>query len=56
MAAAAPIARDITLQALYGGDPPLEAYPTADRPRIRTQQEELRQQRLRPEADEKDRA
>jgi len=54
--AAAPIARDITLQALYGGDPPLEAYPTADRPRIRTQQEELRQQRLRPEADEKDRA
>jgi penicillin-binding protein 2 len=54
--AAAPIARDITLQALYGGDPPLEAYPTADRPRIRTQQEELRQQRLRPEADDKDRA
>jgi len=54
--AAAPIARDITLQALYGGDPPLEAYPTADRPRIRTQQEELRQQRLRPETDEKDRA
>jgi penicillin-binding protein 2 len=54
--AAAPIARDITLQALYGGDPPLEAYPTADRPRIRSQQEELRQQRLRPVADEKDRA
>jgi penicillin-binding protein 2 len=54
--AAAPIARDITLQALYGGDPPLEAYPTADRPRIRTQQEELRQQRLRPGAGEKDRA
>ncbi|MEO1734316.1 MAG: penicillin-binding protein 2, partial [Pseudomonadota bacterium] len=25
--AAAPIARDITLQALYGGNPPLEAYP-----------------------------
>jgi penicillin-binding protein 2 len=54
--AAAPIARDITLQALYGGDPPLEAYPTADRPRIRTQQDELRQQRRRPETDEKDRA
>lgn len=46
--AAAPIARDITLQALYGGDPPLEAYPKKDRPRIEVQQEELR--RLRREA------
>ncbi|HKL55205.1 MAG TPA: penicillin-binding protein 2 [Roseovarius sp.] len=54
--AAAPIARDITLQALYGGDPPLEAYPAADRPRIRSQQEELRERRLRPETDENDRA
>ena len=54
--AAAPIARDITLQALYSGDPPLEAYPAADRPRIRSQQEELRERRLRPETDEKDRA
>ncbi len=42
---AAPIARDITLQALYNGDPPLEAYPTADRGRIRTQQEKLRDAR-----------
>ncbi|MDJ0823041.1 MAG: penicillin-binding protein 2 [Paracoccaceae bacterium] len=42
--AAAPIARDVTLQALYGGDPPLEAYPTADRSRIRAQQERLRRE------------
>ena len=40
--AAAPIARDVTLQALYGGPPPLEAYPAKDRERIETQQEELR--------------
>ncbi|MFP4239604.1 MAG: penicillin-binding protein 2 [Rhodosalinus sp.] len=43
--AAAPIARDVTLQALYGGDPPLEAYPAADRSRIRAQQERLRRER-----------
>jgi penicillin-binding protein 2 len=54
--AAAPIGRDITLQALYDGDPPLEAYPEADRPRIRIQQEELRQQRTRPIRVESDRA
>ena len=40
--AAAPIARDITLQALYGGPPPLEAYPAKDREQIEAQQEELR--------------
>ena len=40
--AAAPIARDVTLQALFGGDPPLEAYPTKDRDRIREQQNALR--------------
>ena len=40
--AAAPIARDITLQALYGGPPPLEAYPAKDRERIEAQQEKLR--------------
>ncbi|MEH6647719.1 penicillin-binding protein 2 [Sulfitobacter sp.] len=39
---AAPIARDIMLQALYGGEPPLDAYPTADRARIKTQQRSLR--------------
>jgi penicillin-binding protein 2 len=42
-AAAAPIARDVTLQALYGEDPPLNAYPSKDRERIRTQQERLQQ-------------
>jgi len=40
--AAAPIARDITLQALFGGEPPVEAYPTKDRERIAEQQRELR--------------
>lgn len=38
---AAPIARDITLQALYDGTPPLEAYPSAARERIRDQQERI---------------
>ena len=32
-AVAAPIGRDITMQALYGGFPPLEAYPAAARTR-----------------------
>ena len=41
--AAAPIARDVTLQALYNGDPPLDAYPQKDRGRIQTQQERLRE-------------
>lgn len=40
--AAAPIARDITLQALFNGDPPLDAYPEGDRARIQAQQERLR--------------
>ena len=40
--AAAPIARDVMLQALYEGEPPLDAYPTADRGRIETQQKQLR--------------
>ncbi|MDF0601787.1 penicillin-binding protein 2 [Psychromarinibacter sp. C21-152] len=39
--AAAPIARDILLQALYGGTPPLEAYPTSQRGTIRTRQKDL---------------
>lgn len=42
--AATPIARDITLQALYGGDPPLDAYPSKDRNRIRAQQDRLRRE------------
>ncbi|PJE30459.1 Stage V sporulation protein D [Pseudooceanicola marinus] len=44
---AAPIARDITLQALYNGDPPLDAYPAKDRDRIAEQQDRLRA--LRPD-------
>jgi len=39
--AAAPIARDIMLQALYDGAPPLSAYPAKDRESIGVQQEEL---------------
>ncbi len=39
--AAAPIARDVLLQALYDGTPPLSAYPKADRSRIEAQQERL---------------
>ena len=48
--AAAPIARDITLQALYGEDPPLAAYPAKDHGRIRAQQERLQQ--FRPPAED----
>ncbi|MCB5198754.1 penicillin-binding protein 2 [Loktanella sp. TSTF-M6] len=39
--AAAPIARDILLQALYDGPPPLEAYPSVDRARIADQQKRI---------------
>ncbi|SFT37871.1 penicillin-binding protein 2 [Sedimentitalea nanhaiensis] len=39
--AAAPIARDLLLQALYDGTPPLTAYPKGDRGKIRAQQEQL---------------
>ncbi|NOC93422.1 penicillin-binding protein 2 [Ruegeria sp. HKCCD6604] len=55
--AAAPVARDIMLQALYNGTPPLEAYPVADRERIKEQQKRLEGDR-RPKArpDGKDRA
>lgn len=42
-AAAAPIGRDITLQALYGGAPPLEAYPSNVRSRIQEQQDRIEQ-------------
>ncbi|MEM9551702.1 MAG: penicillin-binding protein 2 [Pseudomonadota bacterium] len=54
--AAAPIARDITLQALYKGTPPLEAYPSKDRERIGEQQERLKQPPPAPPADGSDRA
>ncbi|WP_101065683.1 penicillin-binding protein 2 [Roseovarius salinarum] len=42
---AAPIARDITLQALYGETPPLSAYPANDRSAIRARQERLQRER-----------
>ena len=38
---AAPIARDITLQAIYKGTPPITAYPVEDRARIYNQQRDL---------------
>lgn len=42
--AAAPIARDIMLQALYQGTPPLDAYPTKDREKIKALQKKLEQE------------
>ena len=41
-AVAAPIARDMLLRAMSGGMPPLDAYPTAQRSRIETEQNELK--------------
>jgi penicillin-binding protein 2 len=38
---AAPIARDILLQALHGGTPPLSAYPKAQRNKIRAQRDQM---------------
>ena len=40
--AAAPIGRDVTLQALFEGDPPLDAYPSNLRAEIEAQQERIR--------------
>lgn len=54
--AAAPIARDVTLQALYGEDPPLEAYPNKDRGRVRAQQKRLRELQVSGPNDGQDRA
>ena len=45
------IARDITLQALYKGTPPLDAYPAGDRGRIKEQQEQLAAERARRAAE-----
>ena len=39
---AAPIARDITLHAIYQGTPPITAYPVEDRARIYDQQRDLK--------------
>ncbi|WP_438955438.1 penicillin-binding protein 2 [Cognatiyoonia sp.] len=44
-AKAAPIGRDITLQTLYGGDPPLEAYPNSARAAAAAQQKRVRELR-----------
>ena len=41
-AAAAPIVRDIVLQALYQGFPPLSAYPQSQRQRIENERKELK--------------
>ena len=46
--AAAPVARDIMLQALHGGTPPLSSYPTADHRRIEQQQRDLNLRDIRP--------
>jgi penicillin-binding protein 2 len=54
--AAAPIARDVTLQALYGEDPPLAAYPNKDRGRIRALQKRLREMRPTDDDDGQGRA
>ncbi|SMC50871.1 peptidoglycan glycosyltransferase [Primorskyibacter flagellatus] len=54
--AATPIARDVALQALYGGDPPLDAYPSKDRGRIKAQQERLARERRAPDGEERSRA
>jgi penicillin-binding protein 2 len=40
-AVAAPVARDILLHALYGGMPPLEAYPSEQRSTIEEMQRNL---------------
>ena len=53
--AAAPIARDIMLQALYDGEPPLTAYPSGDRDRIAAQQDRIRS-RIKNAHPQKDRA
>ena len=44
------------LQALAGGEPPLDAYPTGDRARIEAQQERLRDVQPKAAIDGKDRA
>ncbi|AHD08559.1 penicillin-binding protein 2 [Phaeobacter gallaeciensis] len=49
--AAAPIARDVLLQALYDGSPPLEAYPKKDRTNIEALQERLERERIQRNRD-----
>ncbi|GGL53038.1 penicillin-binding protein 2 [Wenxinia marina] len=40
--AASPIGRDVTLQALYEGEPPLDAYPSSERASAEAMQERIR--------------
>ncbi|MFM2005421.1 MAG: penicillin-binding protein 2, partial [Pseudomonadota bacterium] len=47
--AAAPIARDIMLFAQHGGLPPEDAYPTAQRARIREDLAQLSERILPPD-------
>jgi penicillin-binding protein 2 len=54
--AAAPIGRDVTLQALYGETPPLDAYPSSQRSRIQAQQERLERERRQRRAEGRSRA
>lgn len=53
---AAPIARDIVLQALYDGTPPLKAYPQSQRGTIRERQRTMNLRDLSPGGTDKDRA
>ncbi|MGB7241801.1 MAG: penicillin-binding transpeptidase domain-containing protein, partial [Sulfitobacter sp.] len=54
--AAAPIARDVTLQALFEGPPPLEAYPSKDRDAVSALQKKLSQMRPKAAFDRSDQA
>ncbi len=54
--AAAPIARDILLFAQYGGIPPIEAYPSDQRERIKTMYDEMILADPRPPAPGRSRA
>jgi len=48
---AAPIARDILLQTIYEGEPPIEAYPSSQRGTIRSRQREIEELLSRPPAE-----
>ena len=54
---AAPIARDVTLQALFDGPPPLDAYPEKDRFIIKERQDSIeREQNPLPVGDSRGQA
>ncbi|XDA98425.1 penicillin-binding protein 2 [Sulfitobacter sp. LCG007] len=55
-AVAAPIARDVTLQALFNGPPPLEAYPASERAAAEELQEKLKNLRPAGDVPQKDQA